>query len=233
MQFILSFHGRYRRILDTEGQGPFMGKRNILCVIAHPDDLELMAGGSIARWIAGGASVHVLTFTDGVWTVPDGQLMRVSKEALDDEREAAEYLGYSVENLRLPAMNIEFKDSYVIEVLKRIEKYKPDTLLSPWNGDLHHDHEVIARITSSASRRVPRILMGQINYYLKDFFTPNIFIDISDTWDKKIEALKCFSDQWSRAGEDWYEYLDITSRYYGKICGVKRAEGFVSAKYLE
>lgn len=209
-----------------------MKKRNILCVIAHPDDLELMAGGSIARWIREGASVHVLTFTEGVWTAPNGTSMRDPQEALDEEQEAAEYLGYSVENLQLTAMDIQFKDCYVLEVLKRIEKYKPDTLLSPWSGDLHHDHEVIARITASASRRVPRVLMGQINYYLKDFFTPNIFIDISDTWDKKIGALKCFSGQWSRAGEDWYEYLDTTSKYYGKIIGVKRAEGFISVKYL-
>jgi len=74
--------------------------------------------------------------------------------------------------------------------------------------------------------------MGQINYYLKDFFTPNIFVDISDTWEQKIEALKCFSGQWDRAGTDWYEYLDLTSRYYGKIIGVRRAEGFISGKYL-
>jgi len=74
--------------------------------------------------------------------------------------------------------------------------------------------------------------MGQINYYLNSFFTPNIFVDITDTWEKKIESLKCFSGQWERAGADWYEYLDITSRYYGKIIGVKRAEGFISAKFL-
>lgn len=70
------------------------------------------------------------------------------------------------------AMDIQFKDCHVVEVLKRIEKFKPDTLLSPWSGDLHHDHEVVARITASASRRVPRVLMGQINYYLKEFSFP-------------------------------------------------------------
>jgi LmbE family N-acetylglucosaminyl deacetylase len=210
-----------------------MSGREILCVIAHPDDLELMAGGSIARWIESGASVHVLTFSDGVWTAPDGRLMRDSEEALAEERSAAASLGYSVENLRLPAMNLQFSDSHVLEVLRRIGKYRPDTLLCPWSGDLHHDHEVVARVTESASRRVPRVLMGQINYYLRAHFTPNVFVDISDTWDKKIKALECFSSQWRRAGDDWKEYLDITSRYYGKIAGVHRAEGFVSVKYLE
>lgn len=210
-----------------------MTPRSILCVIAHPDDLELMAGGAIARWIATGAKVHALTFTDGVWQAPDGKVMRASEEALEEERKAAAYLGYSVENLQLPAMDLEFKDCYVVEVLKRIEQHKPDTLLTPWSGDLHHDHEIVARIAASASRRVPRLLRGQINYYLKDFFTPNFFIDITDTWEQKIEAMKCFAGQWQRAGEDWFEYLDVTSRYYGKIAGVKRAEGFISPKYLE
>lgn len=208
-----------------------MESRNILCVIAHPDDLELMAGGSIARWIQEGAIVNVLTFTNGVWISPDGKMMRDPNDTLEEEKEAADSLGYSIENLRLPAMDLEFKDCYVLEVLKRIEKNKPDTLLCPWSGDLHHDHEVVSRITCSASRRVPRLMMGQINYYLKNFFTPNLFVDISDTWDKKIDALKCFSGQWDRAGTDWYEYLDLTSRYYGKIIGVKRAEGFISDKY--
>ena len=210
-----------------------MSKRKILCVIAHPDDLELMAGGTVARWIDSDASVHVLTFTDGVWTAPDGTLMRDTEEALAEERAAAEFLGYTVENLRMPAMDLQFRDSHVREVLQRIEKHRPDTLICPWPGDLHHDHEVVARITESASRRVPRVLMGQINYYLKSFFTPNIYSDITSTWEKKIESLKLFGGQWDRAGDDWYEYLDVTSRYYGKIIGVKRAEGFVSVKYLE
>lgn len=209
-----------------------MEGQKILCVIAHPDDLELMAGGSIARWIQDGASVSVLTFTNGVWRSPEGKLMRNPTDALDEEKAAAECVGYSVENLQFPAMDLEFKDSYVLEVLKRIEKNRPDTLLCPWSNDLHHDHEVVSRITFSASRRVPRLMMGQINYYLKDFFVPNLFVDISDTWDKKIDALKCFSGQWERAGSDWYEYLDLTTRYYGKIAGVKRAEGFISGKYL-
>ncbi len=127
-------------------------------------------------------------------------------------------------------MDLEF-GMRVSFVLKRIEKHKPDTLLYPWSNDLHHDHEIASRIACSASRRVPRILMGQINYYLKDFFTPNIFVDISDTWEQKIEALKCFSGQWDRAGTDWYEYpLDLTSRIYGKII-VSATEDFFR-KYL-
>lgn len=206
--------------------------KSVLAVIAHPDDLELMAGGAIAKWANEGVPVHVLTFTDGVWKAPDGTKMRDGEEALAEERAAAECLGYTVENLQLPAMDLKFEDRLVVEVLKRIENRKVDTLVCPWEKDSHHDHEMASRIAMAASRRVPRMLTGQINYYLREFFAPNVFIDITDTWEKKIESLKCFKGQWGRAGDDWFAYLDETTRYYGRIMGVKRAEGFISNKFL-
>lgn len=207
-------------------------KRSILGVIAHPDDLELMAGGTLAKWIKEEHKVHVVTFSDGVWTSPEGKLMRDSEEALEEQRKAAEYLGYTVENLKYPAMNLEHKDEYVCEVLRRIDEHNIDTIICPWERDIHHDHEVVSRIAVSASRRVPRILMGQINYYLRNIFNPNYFVDISDTWEQKIKSLECFKVQWKRAKKDWYEFLDITSRYYGKMIGVERAEGFITDKFL-
>ena len=205
-------------------------KQSVLCILAHPDDLELMAGGSVARWVKEGHRVHALTFTTGVWTAPDGTVMRRPDEAIAEEKKAAAYLGYTVENLRYPAMDLAYEDAHVLAVLARIGDLMPDVLLFPWERDIHHDHEVVSRIALSASRRVPTLLSGQINYYLRDFFTPNIFVDISDTWEEKIASLKIYASQWERAGTDWYEYLDNTSRYYGKMIGVERAEGFVSRK---
>lgn len=206
--------------------------RSILCVIAHPDDLELMAGGAVAKWVREGHSVHVVTLTDGVWTSPSNVQMREKAAALREEEAAAALLGFTVENLQLPAMDLKFEDRLVVEVLRRIEERGVDTLLCPWERDVHHDHEVVSRVTMSASRRVPRVLMGQINYYLRDVFIPNVFVDITDTWDQKIKALECYAGQWERAGEDWYSYLDATTRYYGRMIGVERAEGFVSRKFL-
>lgn len=206
--------------------------RSVLCVIAHPDDLELMAGGTVAKWIGDGHSVHVLTISDGVWTAPSSTLMRDSVAAWREEKAAANLLGFTVENLGYPAMDLKFEDKLVVEVLRRIEDRKVDTLICPWERDLHHDHEIVSRITMSASRRVPRVLMGQINYYLREVFTPNVFVDITETWEQKISALECYVTQWERAGKDWYAFLDETTRYYGRMVGVERAEGFVSRKLL-
>jgi len=89
----------------------------------------------------------------------------------------------------------------------------------------------MSRIAVSDAQ-VPRVLMGQINYYLRDFFRPNVFVDITAVWPKKIEALQCYGKQWERAGKDWYSFLDEGTRYYGRMVGVERAEGLLSNKIL-
>ncbi len=202
----------------------------VLAVVAHADDLELMAGGTIARFVREGHSVHVLSISDGVWTAPDGNVMREREEALAEERKAAACLGYTVENLGYQAMDLKFEDRLVQECLRRVAAVKANVMVCPWERDIHHDHEVASRIAVAASRRIPSVIMGQINYYLRDVFVPNVFVDITSTWEQKIEALKCFRTQWERAGKDWYSFLDETSRYYGRMVGVERAEGFVSRK---
>ncbi|MFI5396469.1 MAG: PIG-L deacetylase family protein [Candidatus Binatia bacterium] len=205
---------------------------SVLAVVAHADDLELMAGGTVARLTRSGHAVHVLTISNGEWTAPDGRGMRERDEALAEERKAAACLGYTVENLGFQAMELKFEDSLVCEVLRRVEAVKADVMLCPWERDIHHDHEVVSRIAMAASRRIASVIMGQINYYLRDVFTPNVFVDITSTWERKIEAMRCFETQWERAGKDWYGFLDETSRYYGRMVGVERAEGFVSRKVL-
>lgn len=207
-------------------------RHSVLCVVAHSDDLEMMAGGTVAKWIKEGHAVHVLTLSDSVWVAPDGSVMRDHATARAEEARAAACLGYTVECLGLPAMDLRWDDRLVVEVLRRIEARSCDTVIAPWERDIHHDHEMASRIAISATRRVPRVLMGQINYYLRNFFRPNVFVDITDTWEQKIEALKCYTTQWERAGVEWYEFLDETSRYYGRMAGVRRAEGFMSAKLL-
>lgn len=203
---------------------------NILAVVAHPDDLELMAAGTIIRAISDGCNVHVLTFSDGSWYNPQGELERSKIDAAKEEAEVANFIGYSFENLGLETLHLSYNDKNVVEVLKRIEQYKIDTIICPYSKDLHHDHQVVSRIAISASRKIPNILMGQINYYLNEFFVPNFFVDISDSWDKKIEAMQLYKSQWNNSQQDWYDFLDSTSRYYGKIIGVERAEGFYSNK---
>lgn len=206
---------------------------NVLAVVAHPDDLEIMAGGSIVKWKKQGKKIHVLLLTDGAWKRETGTWVRSPKQVQDEIVVVKESKIYdTLEQLAVPCLSLNFEDHIVCEVLKRIENYKIDTLLTSWIDDTHHDHEIASRIVLAASRRVSTVLMGQINYYTNKFFTPNIFVDITEEWDDKIKLVSLYESQWSRAKEDWCEFMDITSKYYGKIVGVSRAEGFITNKLL-
>jgi hypothetical protein len=70
----------------------------------------------------------------GLWTAPDGSLMRDAREPLEEERHAAACLGYAVENLGLAAMDLKFEDRLVVEVLRRIDERRVDTVLCPWTS---------------------------------------------------------------------------------------------------
>lgn len=205
---------------------------SVLVLGAHPDDVELMCGGTIAKWIAGGCRVHVLTFTDGRWVGADGTQQRSSEQAIEEELAAARVIGYTVENLREPTMELNYEDRLVVEVLKRLHDHDVDTILCPWEDDLHHDHEIVARVGVAASKRVPRVLHGQIASHLRTIFVPNIFVDITDSWQKKIEALKCYRSEWERTDGQWEAAQEQITGYYGQLAGVARAEGFMVRKFL-
>jgi hypothetical protein len=162
-----------RGLLPRHERIPMSTRCSGLCVIAHADDLELMAGGTVAKRDRRGSrgarpddlerSVH-----RSVWRRHARRAGGVGRGAT-----RAACLGYTVENPGLSAMDLKFEDRLVVEVVRRIEARRADTLLCPWERDVHHDHEVVSRIAVSATRRVSRALMGQINYYLRDFFRPN------------------------------------------------------------
>jgi len=206
---------------------------NILAVVAHPDDLEIMAGGTVLKYKSLGAKIHVLVMTNGSWISEKGETLRTINEAeLEFENVSKVMLYDSYEMLNEKTLHIEYKDDLVCEILKRIDSYKIDTIITCWEKDTNHDHFIVSQLAKIAGKKVPRILMGQINYYMNDFFTPNFFIDISEYYDKKIEAIKLYKSQWKRNKNDWTEFLNLTSSYYGKIVRVKFAEGFISNKFL-
>ena len=73
--------------------------KNTLFVGAHPDDLEVMAGGTAKRIIDLGGRVHCLTLTDGSWESPNGETFRDNGAAVHESIEASKILGYTLEHL--------------------------------------------------------------------------------------------------------------------------------------
>ncbi|MDP3150338.1 MAG: PIG-L family deacetylase [Ignavibacteria bacterium] len=204
----------------------------ILCLGAHPDDIELMAGGTILKLVSEGHQVFGVVFTDGSWSLPDGRIARDPELAKQENINAANYLNYDLLWLNETALNLTYCDRLVVEVLNIIEAKEIDTLILPYFDDLHKDHRIVNELGIAASRRIPRVLHGQINYFMGSFFTPNFFVDISLTYSKKIEALSMFTSVWAKNAQNWEEFLHATHTYYGKIIGTEKAEGFITKKYL-
>lgn len=206
--------------------------KNVLVVGAHPDDLEWMAGGTVANVIAQGGKVHLLTLTNGTWKDASGNYYRDKQVAIEEANAAAKVLGYTLEHLDEPCLDVNFSDSLVVKVLERIDTINADTIICPWIDDLHRDHEMTARIAISASRRVPRVLMGMCNWYVfRTPFNPNVFVDISETYPKKMEALQCYKSEMARIGDTWRKYHNNITSNYGLMVNTTRAEGFISYKY--
>lgn len=207
--------------------------KNILAVVAHPDDLEMMAGGSVAKWKREGKHIHVLVLTNGSWVGPDGNLCRPIDEIHAEVEAVKQLMAYdSYVVLNEETLDLQYKDALVCEVLKRIKDYSVDTLLTSWEKDTHHDHRIACEISVQAARRVPNFLMGQINYYLLDSFTPNFYVDITHTFKQKIECMSLFKSQWERSGKDWEEYLNSLALCNGRVVGVERAEAFIAKRFL-
>ena len=206
--------------------------KNVLFVGAHPDDLEMMAGGLVNRIVCEGGNVHAITLTDGTWAGADGVVHRNNNNYLEEVENAAKILGYSYEHLNEKTFNIRYKDEIVVKILKRINDLSIDTIICPWIKDLHIDHQMAARMAISASKNINKVLMGQINWYIgDDMFKPNIYFDITDQYKSKIEALRCYKSEMKRTGDKWESYQEALTNYYGLISGVPRAEGFITKKF--
>lgn len=208
--------------------------KSVLAVTAHPDDLEMMAGGAMCQWIKrNGIKVHVLVLTNGSWVGPDGNLCRPVEDITGEVEAVKTFMGYSsYEVLNEETLNLQYKDALVCEVLKRIKDYGIDTLLTSWEHDTHRDHRIACEIAVQSARRVPNFLMGQINYYTLDTFTPNFYVDVTDCFQSKLDCMALYRSQWKRSGNDWAEYLESLAICNGKVVGVQRAEAFVAKRIL-
>ena len=207
---------------------------NVLVVAAHHDDLELGCGGTIARLVAEGHSVTSLVMTHSGYSSPDGVRIRDRQAAKDEAIAASKTLGYDLVCLDEDTFDIPVNDSNICKILELVDKLQIDTLFTHWHGDTHPPHQRVNRMAIHVSRRVPRVFGFAVNWYLgTESFSPTTFVSIADEyWDRKMEALRCYEGEFSRAGTQWAEYLDSQARNYGAVVGVKRAEGFVTYKSL-
>ena len=213
--------------------------RKILIIVAHPDDEVLGCGGTIARHIISGDSVHLVFLSDG-------ETSRNNANSLDIElRKKSAINAGIILGVTEPPIFLQFPDNRMdsIELLDIIQKLEtiiydinPEFIYTHHSGDLNIDHQVTYQAVMTASRPLPGSSIKAIYSFevlsstelsTSKFFIPNYFVDISDTLEHKISALKAYN---SELNEFPYprsiEAISAQAKYRGASVGINAAEAF-------
>ncbi|WP_028056096.1 PIG-L deacetylase family protein [Sphingobium bisphenolivorans] len=214
-----------------------------MVIAPHPDDEVLGCGGTIARLTAMGCHVEVVVVTRGQPPLFDaGQVEQVQAEA----RRAHGVLGVArTHNLDFPAAALDRVPRAELNagVAALVSDCRPDLLFLPFIGDLHFDHGLVFDAAMVAARPLgdhyPRRILAyetvsETNWaapYLVPAFQPNVFVDISEFLDRKIEAFSCFASQvHAFPNERSVETLRALAQVRGSCVSRRAAEAFVSIR---
>ncbi len=206
----------------------------VLAIGAHFDDVELGCGGALARHAKMGDEVFVYVATKSGFSNHNKQIVRDNDVALLEAQEAMKILGVSELICgEFPTLAVEFTDALNVEILKIVEKYKIDMVYAHWLNDIHHDHQALAKASLHSCRHIPRMLMFRSNWYHSTVeFKGNFYIDISDYWSTKEEAIKAHVSEMNRTGKKWIEFFHNEAKNAGQRIDVKYAEVFELVKWL-
>ena len=208
---------------------------NILAIGAHFDDVELGCGGALARHAKQGDNVYVFVATVSGFANQYNQAVRTNESALEEAHTAMAVLGVK-EMLcgNFKTLEVEFVDALNIEILKIVQEKKIDQVYAHWTGDIHHDHQAVAKASLHSCRHVPRLLMYRSNWYHSTLeFRGNFYTDITPYWEIKAKAIHAHVTEVDRTGEKWIRFFKNEAENAGQRIGVKYAEVFEVVKWLE
>lgn len=225
-----------------------------LVFAAHPDDAELAMGGTIAKFNKENLKIGIIDLTRGELGTR-GTAETRQKEAF----EAAIILKSSVrENLDLPDGNIANTKENLIKIIMIIRKYKPKIIFAPYFNDRHPDHIDASKLVKRAmfstglqkiktfDKEVPQAAYrpAKLIYYMQTYtFKPSFIVDISDTFQLKMDAVKSYSTQFhnpksiepetfiSKPG--FLNYIESRAVFYGFQIGKNYGEAFFCEEEIE
>ena len=203
----------------------------ILAVGAHLDDIELAAGGTLAKAVEAGHEVKVLIMSKSGYTNKDGKVQRSNEIAVKEGVHALNTLGIrDIDILDFSTKDIPFCSDVVNPIDVCIADFNPDIIFTHHPFDTHQAHEGVAKATIAAARRKNTVFFYEPiapsgRSYVA--FKPTLYVDIEKTVDKKIAALKFHESEYNKfGGEDWVEGVRCRCGFRGYEIGKKYAEAF-------
>ncbi len=228
-------------------------KLDILAFAAHPDDTELSCSGTLAAHLAKGKTAGVIDLTEGEMGTR-GTIEDRRKEAAD----SAKLLGLSArENLGFKDALFQKDTEHLKAVVRMIRRYRPSIVLANAIRDSHPDHGKAADLVREACflsglRKFETTDNGEtqeawrpsaVYHYIQSLYVkPDIVVDISEHWETKMAAIKCFKTQFFDpdseepstfiSSEGFLKFLEGRAREFGYVTGVEYAEGFTVDRYI-
>ena len=202
-----------------------MQKATILAIGAHPDDIEFGCGGTVVKYTQKGHRLFLHIMTKGGSGADTSTRTR--------EQEASKVI--------LGAEKIfwgDYEDTHLlvdVELIGKIEdvikRVKPDFIFCNYPEDTHQDHRHLAQAVMSATRYIRNVLFYEGP--TTQNFKPHVFVDISDTLDKKIKALKAHKSQVMKTNIEDLSIIEVarsSANFRGIQGRVKFAEAFHSLR---
>ena len=221
--------------------------KRALVFTPHPDDAEIGAGGTIANWINQGAEVTIVVCTNGDKGSSDPEMTseRLADIREKEQLEAAKVLGVKeVVFLRHPDGAIEDTLELRRDVVREIRRVKPDVVLTtdPTRRTFyqHRDHRITGQVTMDAvfplardHLNFPELKEQDLEPHKTEFMylwgadEPDTFVDISETLELKMGALKKHASQIAAEREaEFGKFLKERAKQAGEAKGMEAAESF-------
>jgi bacillithiol biosynthesis deacetylase BshB1 len=228
-------------------------KLDILAFGAHPDDVELGCGATIAKEVSLGKKVGIVDLTRGELGTRGSAELRII-----EANHAAEIMGVSVrENLGFCDGFFTNDKKHQLEIIKMIRKYQPEIVLCNAIDDRHIDHGKGSKLVSDACFlsgliKIETELEGkqqekwrpkQVYHYIQwKNIEPDFVLDVTGFIDKKTAAVLAYSSQFYDpkstepespiTSKSFMESMNYRARDLGRLIGVEYAEGFTSERYV-
>ena len=226
-------------------------KLDVLAIGAHPDDVELGCGATLARLARQGRKVGILHLTSGE---------RGTRGTVEERRREAENAARALGAVELGFLDcgdgsLRTGEAEEDALIAKIREWRPEALLGPTPGDRHPDHARAHQLVQAACfyaglrNRCPEsgepFRPGAVFSYMQhDPFEPSFIVDVGEVWEKKIEALRCYRSQLYQAGApsgeqpdgpqtkvaspEFCQAVEGRARHFGLMINVELGEPFWS-----
>ncbi len=223
---------------------------DIAVVCAHPDDAELVMGGTIARETARGRRVCLVDLTRG-----ESGSRGTPETRAAEAQEAAHILGVSHrESLGLPDAGLQLVPAHKDPLVAALRRLRPKIVLLQHWRQRHPDHATASRIGYDASFLAglrnyrpdlgPAFRPGKLVYAVTMLepsqVAPSFVVDVTSHWEQKRRAIEAFASQFTPAPDEtaplpldrFREAVELAGRRHGQTIGVRYGEGFLTREPL-